>query len=214
MTGLETRFTRRLRRPWTVPRGVAESSCGEREVNLASRRRRRILAWRKLLNYTRLTPLIEFWERMMRHIDGVCAWAPLRLTNATLEGNNSRVRGLEPARPRLPQSREPDGDSLSCVLAITQARRAITRSAESGFFAAAGYRDIPDCFHRRLTAIHSLSVSPRSPLDRTEAATVTESGLRPPDQIEKQPDRTKPEQSTVLATPVFCPTDGVHLSLG
>jgi transposase len=54
----------------------------------------RILAWRKLLNYTRLNPLIEFWERLMRHIDGVCAWAPLRLTNAALEGNNSRVRGI------------------------------------------------------------------------------------------------------------------------
>ena len=38
MTGLETRFARRLRRPWTAPRGVAESSCGEREVNLASPR--------------------------------------------------------------------------------------------------------------------------------------------------------------------------------
>ena len=54
----------------------------------------RILAWRKLLNYTRLTPLIEFWERLMRHLDGVVAWAPLRLTNAALEGNNSRVRGI------------------------------------------------------------------------------------------------------------------------
>lgn len=38
MTGLETRFTRHPRRPWTEPRGVAESSCGEREVNLASPR--------------------------------------------------------------------------------------------------------------------------------------------------------------------------------
>lgn len=54
----------------------------------------RILAWRKLLNYSRLTPLIEFWERLMRHLDGVCAWAPLRLTNAALEGNNARVRGI------------------------------------------------------------------------------------------------------------------------
>ncbi len=26
----------------------------------------RIFAWRKLLNYSRLTPLIEFWERLMR----------------------------------------------------------------------------------------------------------------------------------------------------
>lgn len=60
----------------------------------AATMRSRILAWRKLLNYTRLTPLIEFWERLMRHIDGVVAWAPLRLTNAALEGNNSRVRGI------------------------------------------------------------------------------------------------------------------------
>ncbi len=30
----------------------------------------------------------------MRPIDGVCAWAPLRLTNAALEGNNRRVRGI------------------------------------------------------------------------------------------------------------------------
>lgn len=56
--------------------------------------RERILAWRKLLNYTRLQPLIEFWERLMRHIDGVVACAPLRLTNAALEGNNSKVRGI------------------------------------------------------------------------------------------------------------------------
>ena len=31
---------------------------------------------------------------LMRHIDGVTAWAPLRMTNAAREGNNSRVRGL------------------------------------------------------------------------------------------------------------------------
>jgi len=60
----------------------------------ATTMKERILRWRKLLNYTRLSPLIEFWERLMRHIDGVCAWAPLRLTNAALEGNNSRVRGI------------------------------------------------------------------------------------------------------------------------
>jgi transposase len=60
----------------------------------AATMKQRILAWRKLLNYTRLRPLIEFWERLMRHIDGVCAWAPLRLTNAALEGNNSRIRGI------------------------------------------------------------------------------------------------------------------------
>lgn len=54
----------------------------------------RILAWRKLLNYTRRRPLIEFWERLTRHLNGVIAWAPHRLTNAHLEGNNSRVRGI------------------------------------------------------------------------------------------------------------------------
>jgi transposase len=50
--------------------------------------------WRRLLNWTRLQPLIKFWEMLMRHIDGVTAWAPLRLSNAALEGNNSRIRGL------------------------------------------------------------------------------------------------------------------------
>lgn len=29
----------------------------------------------------------------MRYIDGVTAWAELRLTNLALEGNNSRIRG-------------------------------------------------------------------------------------------------------------------------
>jgi transposase len=56
--------------------------------------RRFIVGWRKSLNWTRLRPLIAFWEMLMRHIDGVVAWARLRLTNAALEGNNSRIRGL------------------------------------------------------------------------------------------------------------------------
>lgn len=50
--------------------------------------------WRRLLNWSRLTPLIEFYDMLMRHIDGVVAWARHRLTNAALEGNNSRVRAL------------------------------------------------------------------------------------------------------------------------
>jgi len=53
-----------------------------------------IYRWRKSLNWTRLTPLIEFWEMLMRHIDGVVAWAKHRLSNAAVEGNNSRIRGL------------------------------------------------------------------------------------------------------------------------
>lgn len=56
--------------------------------------RAQILAWRKLLNWSRLTPLIHFWGMLMRHIDGVVAWATHGLSNAALEGNNSRVRGL------------------------------------------------------------------------------------------------------------------------
>ena len=45
-------------------------------------------------DWSRLVPLIDFWEMLMRHIDGVVAWAKHRLSNAALEGNNSRVRGL------------------------------------------------------------------------------------------------------------------------
>lgn len=51
-----------------------------------------IARWRQSLNWTRLTPLIEFWELLMRHIDGVVAWAKHHLSNAALEGNNTRVR--------------------------------------------------------------------------------------------------------------------------
>ena len=53
-----------------------------------------ILRWRTSLNWTRLRPLIAFWELLMRHIDGVVAWAKHRLSNAAVEGNNSRIRGL------------------------------------------------------------------------------------------------------------------------
>jgi hypothetical protein len=45
--------------------------------------------WRKLLNWSRLTSLIAFYDLLMRHIDGVVAWARHRLTNAALEGNVS-----------------------------------------------------------------------------------------------------------------------------
>ena len=50
--------------------------------------------WRKLLNWSRLTSLIAFYDMLMRHIDGVVAWARYRLTNAALEGNNARVRAI------------------------------------------------------------------------------------------------------------------------
>ena len=50
--------------------------------------------WRRLLNWSRLTSLIAFYDLLMRHIDGVVAWARHRLTNAALEGNNARVRAI------------------------------------------------------------------------------------------------------------------------
>ena len=53
-----------------------------------------LVRWRRLLNWSRLKPLIRFWEMLWRHIDGVTAWAEYRLTNAAVEGNNSRIRGL------------------------------------------------------------------------------------------------------------------------
>jgi transposase len=50
--------------------------------------------WRRLLNWSRLKPLIAFYDLLMRHRDGVVAWARHRLTNAALEGNNSRIWAL------------------------------------------------------------------------------------------------------------------------
>ena len=50
--------------------------------------------WRFLLRWRRLRPLNEFWHMLKRHMKGVLAWAKHHLTNAVLEGNNARVRGL------------------------------------------------------------------------------------------------------------------------
>jgi transposase len=53
-----------------------------------------LIRWRRLLNWSRLTSLIRFYDLLMRHVDGVVAWARHRMTNAALEGNNSRVRAI------------------------------------------------------------------------------------------------------------------------
>jgi transposase len=53
-----------------------------------------IWTWRQMLKWTRLAPLIRFHAMLYRHLAGVLAWSKHRLTNAALEGNNSRVRGL------------------------------------------------------------------------------------------------------------------------
>ena len=46
----------------------------------------------------RFTPLIEFYGMLIRHLDGVVAWARHRMTNAALEGNRSRVRAISNER--------------------------------------------------------------------------------------------------------------------
>ena len=53
-----------------------------------------LLSWRALLRWTRLKPLMDFWAMIYRHWRGVIAWADWHLSNAALEGNNSRIRGL------------------------------------------------------------------------------------------------------------------------
>jgi transposase len=50
--------------------------------------------WRRLLRWQRLSPLKRFWAMIERHWFGVLAWAKHGLSNAALEGNNSRVRGI------------------------------------------------------------------------------------------------------------------------
>src|SRR5262249_54049838 len=53
-----------------------------------------LAAWRLMLRWTRLQPLIDFWAMIQRHILGVLAWARHHLSNAALEGNNARVRSF------------------------------------------------------------------------------------------------------------------------
>jgi transposase len=53
-----------------------------------------IWIWRQMLKWTRLAPLVRFHAMLYRHLAGVLAWTRHRLTNAALEGNNSKVRGI------------------------------------------------------------------------------------------------------------------------
>jgi transposase len=50
--------------------------------------------WRQQLRWTRLVPLHRFWAMIQRHLLGVVAWAKHHMSNAALESNNSRVRGI------------------------------------------------------------------------------------------------------------------------
>lgn len=69
-----------------------------------------IVRLRRLLNWSRLKPLIKFWEMLMRHIDGVTAWAPPRLTNAALEAT---TRGCA-ASASAPAATATPATSCSC----------------------------------------------------------------------------------------------------
>ena len=50
--------------------------------------------WKRMLRWTRLRPLLDFSALIERHRAGVLAWAKHHMTNAALEGNNAKVRGL------------------------------------------------------------------------------------------------------------------------
>ncbi len=50
--------------------------------------------WRRMLRWTRLRPLERFCDMLYRHAPGVLAWAKHHLTNAAVETNNGRVRGI------------------------------------------------------------------------------------------------------------------------
>jgi transposase len=50
--------------------------------------------WRRMLRWQRIGPLNRFWQMIERHWFGVLGWAKHGLTNAALEGNNSRIRGI------------------------------------------------------------------------------------------------------------------------
>jgi transposase len=50
--------------------------------------------WRRMLRWQRIAPLMRFWQMIERHWYGVLAWAKHGLSNAALEGNNARIRGI------------------------------------------------------------------------------------------------------------------------
>lgn len=50
--------------------------------------------WAGMLRWSRLGPLRRFLAMLDDHIEGIMAWAKHHLSNAALEGNNRRVRGL------------------------------------------------------------------------------------------------------------------------
>jgi len=50
--------------------------------------------WRRMPRWQRISPLKRFWAMLETHWFGVLAWAKHGLSNAALEGNNARIRGI------------------------------------------------------------------------------------------------------------------------
>lgn len=53
-----------------------------------------LAAWTEMLRWTRLAPLHRFAKMLWDHFEGVLSYATFPMSNAALEGNNSRIRGL------------------------------------------------------------------------------------------------------------------------
>jgi hypothetical protein len=53
----------------------------------------RLTDCRRLLNWSRLTPVIEFYGMLMRHLDGVVAWARHRMANSRVRAISQRAHG-------------------------------------------------------------------------------------------------------------------------
>lgn len=84
------RLNRRLQVAYMLKEQFDEVWGYRTEVGMAEALER----WRRLLRWQRLSPLKRFWAMIKRHWFGVLAWATHGLSNAALEGNNSRVRGI------------------------------------------------------------------------------------------------------------------------
>ena len=87
------------REPLDLPRD------GRRCDGLTTDERTELERWCRMLRWKRLEPLQHSWRMLVRHEQGVLAWARHRMTNAALEGNNARVRVL---RHRADGYRNPD----------------------------------------------------------------------------------------------------------
>src|SRR5436309_11349214 len=68
-------------------------------------------------------------------------------------------------------------------------------------------RSMTQATHRAFTVIHSLFISPRAPLVGKSPDYYERPRLRLAEQLQKTA-----EQSSTLASPLFGPTDGVHLT--